>query len=530
MPRFTQNDTNNLIIPTNYKRPNPTQMLGSSGTAIFGGYVERNEASQELNTHDSRYRLFSNMLANTSIVSAGVRYFLNLIGSSKWSVKPAEVAQGDHYAELTEKMLFKDAETPWARVIRRASMYTFYGFSVQEWQLRPTDEGNGRTFADIAPRPQSTIRRWHADRSGKLMGAIQTDPQTEEEIFLPRPKIMYVVDDTLDDSPEGFGLFRHLAQPARTLERYEQLEGFGFETDIRGMPIARIPYAMLNKMEQEGLLTPEQKKNSIAALRRFIQKHIREPSLGITLDSATYRGEGEGGSVSGTYLWDLQTLKGSATSFKETAEAIERINREIARILGVEQLLLGSNSVGSYALSKDKTNAFHLSITATLDELTDVVHKDLMRVLWKYNGWPMEAMPEVVASGLDHKDFTEVAIALRELATAGAVLVPGDPAIEEVRAMMGVPPPDEASIQQAKELLQPPQMEQQGDPEMEEIMKDVAALYEDASGLPVEKDDDESDVDVDDNLSDDELDDLSNMTDEEFDVWLEENEPDLELA
>lgn len=484
MASFVEN--NNLIVPANYKRLTPTQPLGVPGGALYGGWLQQNESSPLLLDHESRYRTYSNILNNTSIVAAGVRYFLNLIGGAGWEIKPSEHRGGEAYAKRVEKMMFKDSDTPWHRIVRRAAMFKFYGFSVQEWTLM-RGEGGAFTFMDVSPRPQSTIRRWHRDEKGYLMGAIQTNPQNEEEIYLPRPKIVYAVDDTLNATPEGLGLFRHLVEPARRLERYETLEGYGFETDLGGIPIGRIPYGLLNKLVEDKQLTKAQRDQAINNIRKFIQNHIRNPSLGMTLDSATYRGTGESGTVSGTYLWDLQTIKSSGTSYKENAAAIERINREIARILGVEQLLLGSNSAGSFALSKDKTDAFHSIITSTLVELAEVFYKDLMKVIWKYNRWDENLMPEIVTSGLDHKDFSEVADALQKIGMAGGVLIPGDPAIPVLRAMMGLPPPDEPeSMPPESELI--PEEETEDEDDIDALMEDVMKMYAGESETTEEED------------------------------------------
>src|SRR3546814_20251145 len=63
-----------------------------------------------------------------------------------------------------------------------------------------------------------------------------------------RAKIVYAVDDTLSDSPEGLGLFRHLAKTAYRLETFLSLEEIGFTTDLRGIPVARAP---LGELRQE---------------------------------------------------------------------------------------------------------------------------------------------------------------------------------------------------------------------------------------------------------------------------------------
>ena len=145
-----------------------------------------------------------------------------------------------------------------------------------------------------------------------------------------------MVDDTLNDSPEGLGIFRHLAAPAKRLERYEQLEGFGFEMDLRGIPIGRAPFSDLAKMVEKGTLSNAERIKIEAPLREFIEKHIKNPKLGLLLDSMTYETSDDAARPSNQRLWDVELIKGSSTSFAENAAAIERLNRELARILGVE--------------------------------------------------------------------------------------------------------------------------------------------------------------------------------------------------
>ena len=90
------------------------------------------------------------------------------------------------------------------------------------------------------------------DETGYLIGVVQRIPQTQRDTYLPREKIVYVVDDTLNDSPEGMGLFRHLARPSRHLKRYEQLEGFGYEMDLSGVPLVRMPLVEIEAHGQPG--------------------------------------------------------------------------------------------------------------------------------------------------------------------------------------------------------------------------------------------------------------------------------------
>ena len=418
--------------------------MGSPGVAIYSGYVEDREKSKDLASRDARYRTYSEIFANTSIVAAGTRYFLNLIAKAEWSFTPSDEDSDGKFAELAESMLTEDPETSWHRIVRRAGMYRFYGFSVQEWTARRREDGL-LTFSDIAPRAQITIERWDVDNAGSVLGVLQRNPQDHREIYLPREKLFYMVDDTLNDSPEGLGIFRHLAAPAKRLERYEQLEGFGFEMDLRGIPIGRAPFSDLAKMVEKGTLSNAERIKIEAPLREFIEKHIKNPKLGLLLDSMTYETSDDAARPSNQRLWDVELIKGSSTSFAENAAAIERLNRELARILGVEQLMLGSDSTGSFALSRDKTNAFYLLVDGALTEIRQAVKSDLLAMLWRLNGWPKEMMPELSTEAVRFTDVEQIGATLRDMATAGAVLEPDDPIIGEVRDLMGVSRPDEAT-------------------------------------------------------------------------------------
>lgn len=414
----------------------PTKTLGAPGTAIYGGFIQSDELNPNLSSQHERYKTYSEILANTTIVAAGTRYFLNLAAKAEWSFQPSDADTDGKFAELTEKALTEDPATSWRRVVRRAAMYRFYGFSVQEWTAKRADDGSF-TYGDIAPRAQLTIEKWDTDETGKVLGVVQRSPQTSEDLYLPRPKLMYVVDDTLSDSPDGLGLFRHLVSPAQRVARYEQLEGLGFEHDLRGIPIGRGPFTELSQMEADGTLTSAQRAAIEAPMRQFIQNHTQTANLGLLLDSITYEDKNEG-RPSPNKQWDIDLLKGSATSFAENAAAIERLNREMARILGVEQLMLGSGSAGSHALSQDKTNSFFLLVDGALAEIRDSVENDLIDRLFKMNGWPEEMKPTTETEAVRFTDIEQIAATLRDMASAGAVLDEADPVVDEVRDLMGV--------------------------------------------------------------------------------------------
>lgn len=423
-----------LISGLRSRRVAPTKTLGTAGTAIYGGYIQENETNAKLQGSE-KYRTYSDILANTAIVAAGVRYFLNIVQKAEWSFNPADDSdEAIELAELVEEIM-TSMETPWSRAMRRAAMYKFYGFSIQEWTAKKRDDGLFGMF-DVAPRAQVTIERWDVDETGRVIGCVQKSPQTNEDIYLPRGKLLYLVDDSLNDSPEGLGIFRNLVESVNRLTRYEQLEGFGYESDLRGVPVGRAPYRRLQELVDAGTISEEDAKSAAAVIEGFIGKHIKNPQLGIVLDSAVYESEDDASTPSGQKQWDIDLLKGNTSGLSEMNAAIERVNHEIARLIGVEHLLLGQTR-GTQSLSEDKSHNFGMIVGSTLGELEEAVNRDLIKPLCELNGWDEELWPKAQTEEIQFKSPTEITQALADLAKA--MLDPEDPAINVIRKQLGLP-------------------------------------------------------------------------------------------
>ena len=190
------------------------------------------------------------------------------------------------------------------------------------------------------------------ERDGKVLGMVQRSPLTLEEIYLPRMKTLYLVEDTLTDSPEGFGVFRHLESATKRLCALEALEVVGFETDLRGVPVGKAPFAALAEAVADNSdFTQADMDAALEPIQGFIDDHFAGKRTAILLDSATYTSTDDATRPSGAEQWSVDLMTTSGTSLPDLAEAITRINKEIARIMGVEQLLLGEDSAGSFALS-----------------------------------------------------------------------------------------------------------------------------------------------------------------------------------
>src|ERR1043166_2100690 len=344
----------------------PFKEQGVSGTAIYGGQIVQKERDNRL-VGPQKWITFSDLMTNTSIVAAGTRYLLNLVAYSKWNVEPADdSAKAKEIAEFVEDVI-NDCTTPWRRITRRAATYRFHGFGVQEWTAKKRKKDGKIGFDDIEARPQHTIDYWEVDDNGSVIGVWQRAPMSGELLFLPRGKVLYLVDDTLTDSPEGIGIFRHLIEPWERLKEYFKLEGRGFERDLRGTPIGRVPFTALDNAVKKGLMTEAQKLSVIRDVQDFCKMQAKSNDTSLVLDSIPYIVDTDTGqSISGAMQYGIELLQGGSVGFAEMGAAIDRTVLEMARIIGVENLLLGDKGGGSRALSEDKSQNFYLVVNAAL--------------------------------------------------------------------------------------------------------------------------------------------------------------------
>lgn len=420
------------------KTVSPYVEQGVSGTPIYGGYIRETEKNARL-TGASRYRLASDILTNTSIVAAGMRHFLNLCAKPKWKIEPADDTDAaKEVAEFVEEVLFGMA-TSWSRQIRRAAMFKYHGFGIHEWTAVKRDDGR-IGMKDIESRPQHTIQRWGVDENGAVTGVWQRSPQTGQEIWLPRSKVVYMVDDAMTDNPEGMGWFRSFADPADRLKNYLELETIGYERNLSGTPIGRVPYAEINSAVAKGIITQAKADEMISSVTDFVEIQKKKPTTSLTIDSVPYLNTTEQGQTySPTLKWGVELLTSDLKGIEHLAAAIERENRAMARVMGIEGMLLGSDSKGSHALSKDKSESLYLNINSTIGDMAEAYDRDAIGPIIDLNGIPDKLRPTAKAEDVSFKDVTELAAMLRDMATAGAVLSPNDPAVNDMRDLAGLP-------------------------------------------------------------------------------------------
>lgn len=471
-------DAGPSTAPPTAPPPKPTEEAGAGGSVTHGGYADSGEHNAEMRG-TRRYTRMRTMATNIAIIGTALRRVDRLLGAVEWTMAPAKgegVNENDakDAADFAAHAIFKAPSTPWSKIVKRAGASEFWGHSEQEWTVRLEDDGQwpGRfVFADFAFRPPHTIERWDTDeQTGVVRGCWQRNPTTQAEIYLPRWKLLRRVDDVLSDSPEGTGLLRHVAELARVLEVYVNIEGKGFQNSVNGNMVGRVPKAEISKLDAAAQTA------ALAGIKDYLENHRKKENLSLELDSSTYKNAD--GTISNVPKWGIDVLQ-AANDLEELGDAINRVIRDIAIALCVEHILIGSDGGGSLAMMAQKSSDFFGLVMGILTSIGEIISSDAIDPLWVLNGLDPKLKPTPRFSRFAFHAIAEIVALLKQLADSGVSLDRADEAVKALFEFLGLPTleVDEAAMMGAR---------------------DAAA---EKAGLKKKPDDDES-IDITDDLED----------------------------
>lgn len=421
------------------------QFHGGDGVQAYGGFLPTDEHRPEL-IGQKKWVTYANAY-NTAVIATGLRYRAGLLGGAKWHAEPNPRGGPDAMrgVDIIQQGLI-DAQMPrsWQATVRKASLYTFSGFSLHEWAIKRRVDDGMIVFAELAHRPQHTIDRWNKPSEQAPWDAVHQLTRMGNSFVIPRERLFYCWDDLLTDMPDGMGLMRHVIELVRRLNVLEGLEGLGFETDLRGMPIGRAPIRALMAEAEQKFPNDAAKINAYVSektqtLRTALTNIVKSPEKlqYLLLDSGTYQGV-DPNTITSVQRWALELLRGETGALPEINAAIGRLQLEIARVLGIEFAMMGAGTSGSRAMHGDKTSMLAMSLQTTLVEIGKFGTNDLCRPLIALNGLdPDTCTPTLVAEPIATDDIQVVAAALQSLGASG--LPPDHPAWPVLFDRMSLP-------------------------------------------------------------------------------------------
>lgn len=418
------------------------EVLGDTGLRQYGGYIAE-EFLKELRGL-SGAKTYREMQDNDPIVGAVLYAITMLIRQCKWNFQACDDSIEAEDAKAFAEEVFNDMSVPFSTVIEEACTMFTYGYAPMEiiWKKRGGPDavsGENRSayndgkigIRNIALRAQNTIVKWVIDPADGSIDGMWQQPIARPMVMIPIEKLLLFRTTDERNNPEGRSALRTAYRPWYFKKRIEEIEGIGVERDLAGLPIAYIPGAYFDPSADS------MQKQTLAQWKRLITQVRRDQQEGILLPSDR--------DSHGQLMFDIKLLSTGGSRTFDTSKIVDRYNRAIATSVLADFIFLGQQSVGSFALSSDKTALFATAVGAFAQKIADVFNRHLMPRLWKLNGMDLELMPTLVPADLEKPNLAELGQFIQTLTGAGAQLFPDRDLENHLRDIAGLPPaPEEA--------------------------------------------------------------------------------------
>jgi len=397
-----------------------TAILGISGENTINGQIRSDEFLPELRGKKA-IRKYREMRDNDSTIGAVMYATEQVLRDVDLKVCPCDdSAEAKREADFVESVLC-DMDHTLDDHIAEALSCLSYGFAwfevVYKRRVGPTQSNDKKRskYTDgrmgvrkIAMRAPWTVSRFDVDnKTGDIQGIYQDGGYAgTTKHYIPSRKSLYYRTTSLNGDPSGRSILRNAYTSYEYLNNLQAIEAIAVERELAGIPVARIPSEYLSP---DATSSQVQFKSNLEQILRDVK--FNEQGYIIT-PSDTY--PDKDGSPTNIRLVDVELMSSSGSRNIDIDPIVRRYQHDIARSVLSEFLMLGSQG-GSYALSKSKTDLFLRALESYIQQIVDVLNKQLVERLWELNGLDYSLMPTIRAGDVAPHDLREIAGFLRNL-------------------------------------------------------------------------------------------------------------------
>lgn len=439
----------------------PFEEMGVMGAKVSHGYVYE-DFLPVLQGATGR-RTLREMSDNDATVGAVLFAIEMVLRSVSWYVKsrdrdeeeelftPEDLSQ--HYTNtvitdeeqgiaFVKSVLFKDMEHTWDDFIGQVLTMLVYGWQYTEivWKRRVGPFQKDLKFKShysdgmvgirkLADRSQETLDRWVVDDHGNLFGLVQQHPYGGSQVFIPIERALHFRPKLWKGSPEGRSAIRNAYRPYFFLKNLQEIEAIAEERELNGFPVIYAPGGVINGKTAEA-------KTAAASYLAMVRDIKFNEQGGAVLPSDPY--VDDEGKPSNVKQVELQLLNSGGSRSMDINKTIIRYQGDILRTVLADFMILGSDGKGSYALSKNKSDLFLLSLTGWLESIASVINRDLIPRLWRRNNIDPEFMPSVVPGAVAPDDLGILGKYVADLSAAGMFMADGETE-DHLRDAAGLP-------------------------------------------------------------------------------------------
>lgn len=409
---------------------NDSKEIGRVGQRRYGG-IFYEEFLSELRGRKGA-EVFTEMSNNDETIGAILFAIEMLVRQASWNVEPGGSTAKDKEAAEFVKSCMDDMQQTWIDTISEILSFLTYGWSFHEivYKRRMGRTKDSRTsskyddgligWMKLPIRSQETLYQWEYDDHDNLIGMTQMPPPDFGLITIPMNKAMLFRTRSRKDNPEGRSILRTAYRSWYFKRRIQEIEGIGIERDLAGLPVITTP---------EGMDIWDKDDSDMTAIRTGLEAMVKN----IRRDST------EGLVLPFGYTFEL-TSTGGSRQF-DTNSIIERYDTKISQTVLADFIQLGHESVGSFALSSDKTNLFSMAICAFLDIICQTFNSQGIPALIDINGDHFAGVtdyPRLTHGDIEDVDLATMATYIKDMATIG-VIIPDESLEDYVRQLGKLP-------------------------------------------------------------------------------------------
>ena len=385
--------------------------MGRAGTQSFHGII-----AEDFNQDFQGQRaitIYNKMRRTDGMINAILSALKLPIMAAERTIESADVndAKQKEIADFVRKALFENMESGFDNFLREALNYLDFGFYYFE-KVYKIEKGMVMV-KKLAPRLPSAHYLWVQQGKETEPGVTQMLKALDPTIAtmtptIPMSKLVLLTNNKEGDNYEGTSVLRTSYKDWFYKDTLNRINGIRFE---RGAGVLKI-------------ILPEGAGDEAQADAEELGENFK-------LGEAAY-------IVQPDPKWTVELMTAGIADQK-IEESFQRHNREIAVNILAQFLDLGSSGKGgSFALSKDQSSFFGLSLRAIAKNVENAINEQLIKELVKLNYGEQEEYPKLCFGEIGEVDYATMSTALGTLVTNG--LLDSSPDVRVwVRKTFGLP-------------------------------------------------------------------------------------------
>jgi hypothetical protein len=444
--------------------------LGATGLWRTGGFVI-DDVLPQLRGRQS-LTAYRDMAENDPIIGAILFAIERVILQVDWRVDPYTDPTGetplddDDKAAIFVQECMDDMSTSWHELMIAIVSFLTYGWSFFEIvykqrkgpdqkdpSMRSKFSDNKIGWRKIAMRSQDSLWQWQFDESGGIKAMIQRDPTTGRLNVIPIEKGLLFRTTSARGNPEGRSILRSSFKAWYYKRRIEEFEAIGVERDLAGLPVGYVPADWMGRDA-----TPAE-KGALRAMEAIVRGVKRNETEGVILPMMF--------DENGKQLVDFKLLNSGGARQFNTDQIITRYNQQIAMTCLADFIMLGHESVGSFALGSSKVDLFMAAVESWIRLIAEVFNSHAIPRLMALNGFDTARCPTLTYGQVNAIDLLELGGFIANLASA-QLITPDNNLEDYLRELAGLPPfqaePQGAADNQRYGYVAPEQVMTQGNP------------------------------------------------------------------